>query len=267
MVDSASMRDDAKHFNGREVLLFALVALLTGFIAGRLTSREYLDLSFLERRPESIDFALEVPGPIARDSEILPTADAPFLGPGTAKVTLVEFSDFQCPYCTEAVPVIHDLLNRFGGDVRLVYRNFPLGTHEHAHLAAQAALAAASQGRFWEYHDVLFAHSDALDRASLGAYAEELGLDMDVFRRALDGHAYAEQVETDRRQALALGVHGTPTFFVNGTLVTGALTDRLEALTRAEIEAADALLDDGVPLDEIYRRRVAENFVEPAPGE
>jgi protein-disulfide isomerase len=259
--------DDTRRFNGREVLLFALVALLAGFIVGRLTSREYLDLSFLERRPESIEFALEVPGPIARDSEILPTADAPFLGPGSAKVTLVEFSDFQCPYCAGAVPVIHDLLDRFEGDVRLVYRNFPLDFHEHAQLAAQAALAAASQGRFWEYHDLLFAHGEALDRASLEAYAEEVDLDMDPFREALDGRIYTEPVEADRRQALALGVHGTPTFFVNGTLVTGALTDRLEALTRAEIEAADALLADGVPLEEIYHRRVAENFVEPAHGE
>jgi Na+/H+ antiporter NhaA len=158
-------------------------------------------------------------------------------GPVAAPVTLVEYGDFECPFCGRAEPVVRELLQEFG-DVRYVWRNLPLNdVHPHAQLAAEAAEAAADQGAFWELHDLLFAHQDALEPGDLIGYAEELGLDVERFARALSEHAGAARVAEDVDSADLSSVSGTPTFFVNGRRHHGAYD--IATLSRA-VRAAGA---------------------------
>lgn len=159
-------------------------------------------------------------------------------GPREAPVTLVEYGDFECPYCGRAEAVVRELLAGFG-DLRYVWRHLPLPhVHPHAALAAEAAEAAAAQGRFWEFHDLLFEHQDALGFADLVRHARELGLDADRFADDLREHRHAGAVAEDVESADLSGVSGTPTFFVNGRRHHGAYD--LATLTRAVREARAA---------------------------
>jgi Na+/H+ antiporter NhaA len=143
-------------------------------------------------------------------------------GPRDALVTVVEYGDFECPYCGQAEPVLRELLRDFG-DVRYVWRHLPLNdVHPHTQLAAEAAEAAADQGRFWEMHDLLLEHQDALRQSDLVGYAEQLGLDVDRFSEALREHAGDARVADDVDSADLSGVSGTPTFFINGRRHYGA---------------------------------------------
>jgi protein-disulfide isomerase len=158
-------------------------------------------------------------------------------GPIDAPVTVVEYGDFECPYCGRAEPVIRELLRDFG-DVRYVWRHLPLSdVHPNAQLAAEAAEAAADQGAFWEMHDLLLAHQDALRPSDLICYAEQLGLDVERFTDALRTHAGAVRVAEDVDSADLSGVSGTPTFFINGRRHYGAYD--IETLTAA-VRAAGA---------------------------
>jgi Na+/H+ antiporter NhaA len=158
-------------------------------------------------------------------------------GPGDAPVTVVEYGDFECPYCGQAEPVIRELLRDFG-DVRYVWRHLPLNdVHPHTQLAAEAAEAASEQGAFWEMHDVLLTHQDALERDDLIAYAESLALDVERFADDLDRHAGAARIAEDVDGADLSSVSGTPTFFVNGRRHYGAYD--IESLSDA-VRAARA---------------------------
>jgi Na+/H+ antiporter NhaA/predicted DsbA family dithiol-disulfide isomerase len=155
-------------------------------------------------------------------------------GPDEAPVTLVEYGDFQCPYCGRAEPVVRELLSDFG-DVRYVWRHLPLSdVHPGAQLAAEASEAAAAQGRFWEMHDVLLRHQDALRPPDLTGYAKKLGLDVERFNEELRRHAWAGRVAEDVDSADLSAVSGTPTFFVNGIRHQGAYDlETLSAAVRA----------------------------------
>jgi protein-disulfide isomerase len=143
-------------------------------------------------------------------------------GPREAPVTVVEYGDFECPFCGRAEPAIRELLAGFG-DVRYVWRHLPLtDVHPHAQLAAEAAEAAAAQDAFWEMHDVLLRHQDALRPADLVGYAAALGLNVERFARDLRKHVYASRVAEDVDSADLGSVSGTPTFFVNGQRHNGA---------------------------------------------
>jgi protein-disulfide isomerase len=156
-----------------------------------------------------------------------------------APVALVEYADFECPYCGQAEPVVRDLLGSYGADLRYVFRHLPLtDVHEHAELAAEAAEAAGAEGRFWEMHDRLFAGSDALELDDLIGYARELGLDVQKFSDALRSRTYALRVARDVESADDNRVAGTPTFFVNGRRHHGAYDiDSLRAAIDREIRA------------------------------
>jgi protein-disulfide isomerase len=157
-----------------------------------------------------------------------------YRGPEEAPVTLVEYGDFQCPYCGRAEPVVRELLADFG-DVRYVWRHLPLtDVHPNAQLAAEASEAAAAQGQFWEMHDLLLAHQDALRPPDLMRYAEELGLDVDRFSDELRRHVYAGRVAEDVDSADLSTVSGTPTFFINDVRHQGAYDiETLSAAVRA----------------------------------
>lgn len=154
--------------------------------------------------------------------EAVPTAGAPARGPARASITVVVFSDYECPFSAKSEPIVRAFEKAHPNDVRVVFKNLPLPMHDHARLAAKAALAAGEQGRYWEYHDQLFAHQDALDRASLERYADAVGLDPRRFARDLDGPELDARLDADESDAAALKVKGTPTLFVNGHRVVGA---------------------------------------------
>jgi protein-disulfide isomerase len=139
----------------------------------------------------------------------------PAFGPDTAPVTIVEFSDFQCPYCEQASKTVQRIRETYGEKVRFVFRQFPLSFHPNAHVAAEAALAAHAQGKFWPYHDRLFKHQGALDRKSLESYAQELGLDLPSFKKGLDDRAFDTQIDADIALGRTAKVDGTPTMFIN----------------------------------------------------
>ncbi|HEY4918329.1 MAG TPA: Na+/H+ antiporter NhaA [Solirubrobacteraceae bacterium] len=157
-------------------------------------------------------------------------------GADDAPVTLVEYGDFECPYCGQAEQVIRELLSSFGEDVRYVWRHLPLNdVHPHAQVAAEASEAAAAQGRFWEMHDALLAHQGELDQRQLAEYAKEIGIESEQMLSALHRHEYAARVSEDVASADESGVSGTPTFFVNGRRHYGAYD--IDTLS-AEVTAA-----------------------------
>ena len=138
-------------------------------------------------------------------------------GPSEAKVTLVEYADFECPFCARALPEIRTLTQRFDSELRLVFRHNPRAfAHPHAAVAAEAAEAAAEQGKFWEMHDLLFAHQNALEESDLARYAESLDLDTERFAAELRSRAHRERVHADELSGVKSQVITTPTFFVNG---------------------------------------------------
>ncbi|HEY4357005.1 MAG TPA: thioredoxin domain-containing protein [Acidobacteriaceae bacterium] len=155
-------------------------------------------------------------------------------GAPNAPLTLVEFTDFQCPFCRASVAPMEQLMAERGQQVRWVFRAFPLDFHPDAELAAEAALAAGEQGKFWPMHDLLFSHQTALKLPDLRAYAEQLGLNMSAFDDALTTHRFAAQIAEDRAMGIKAGVDGTPTFVIDGHLLTGTRSlQELEQLAEA----------------------------------
>ncbi|HEU4698256.1 MAG TPA: DsbA family protein [Gemmatimonadales bacterium] len=166
-------------------------------------------------------------------------SDDHVLGPADAPVTLVEYGDFQCPYCGQAYPIVKAVQQRLGDDLRFVFRHFPLTEmHPFAQHAAEAAEAAGAQGHFWAMHDALYEHQSRLDDPALVRYAAALGLDADRVARALEEGTYAQRVQDDFLSGVRSGVNGTPTFFVNGARFDGDWTDEatfLRALRAAAL--------------------------------
>jgi protein-disulfide isomerase len=147
-------------------------------------------------------------------------------GPGSAPVTLVEYGDYECPYCGMAYPIVKSLQRALGNTLRFAFRNFPLSdSHPHAEQAAEAAEAAGAQGKFWEMHDALYENQDRLDTEDLMSYGEELGLDTTRLAQALEDGAYKARVREDFRGGVRSGVNGTPTFFINGSRYDGGWND------------------------------------------
>ncbi len=184
------------------------------------------------------------------------------LGPATAPVTLVEYGDYECPYCGRMHPVVKELRERLGDRLRFVFRHFPLDSvHPNARRAAEAAEAAASQGRFWEMHELLYENQDDLGEEALRRYATRLELDPAHFEEDLEERAHAPRVREDRFGGERSGVEGTPTFFVNGVRYEGS--HDLEALLEAVEDAARG--GDGRttrradPLDEVCSERRGVN--------
>lgn len=153
----------------------------------------------------------------------VPEDDDPVRGPATAAITIIEFSDYECPYCQSwHQEVWLPLQAAFPDQIRLVYRDFPLPGHPNATPAAQAANCAHEQDRFWEYHDLLFSWELGLSREAYLEYANRLGLDTNMFTQCLDENRYADEVQADFDYAANLGVRSTPTFFINGLPMVGA---------------------------------------------
>jgi protein-disulfide isomerase len=160
------------------------------------------------------------------------------VGPADARVTLVEYGDFECPHCGALHPIVQAARKAFGGNLRFVFRHFPLrSSHPHALAAAKAAEAAGEQGRFWEMHDRLYRHQTALSDADLERHAREVGLDLERFRRSLGEREYEVRIREDLASASQSGANGTPSLFINGALYEGPIEreEIFAALARAAV--------------------------------
>jgi protein-disulfide isomerase len=180
------------------------------------------------------DMDIQVLLPPYQPPKVAVDATGPSKGPATAPVTIVEFSDFECPFCVRAEGTVKEVLAAYPGKVRLVYRDYPLPNHSKAPKAAEAAHCAGDQGKYWEMHDKLFANAQKLDVADLKAHAREVGLDGGKFDQCLDSGAKAKEVELHKKAGDDAGVSGTPAFFINGRLLSGA----------QPLEAFKAIIDE-----------------------
>ncbi|WP_179957341.1 Na+/H+ antiporter NhaA [Georgenia yuyongxinii] len=218
--DSAELQDEATV----GVLLAVVLAIALGWVVFRLAA--------VLHGETSAGLPMVLCRPVDEDRDHL-------LGPADAPLTLVEYADFECPFCARATGVAKEVREHFGDDLRYVLRHLPLpDVHPHAELAAAAAEAAGAQGRFWEMHDLLFAHQDQLELEDLAGYAGHLGLDVDAFLHDVDEQHHAERIREDVADAEASGARGTPTFFIGmrrhvGPYDARTLIAELDAARRA----------------------------------
>jgi protein-disulfide isomerase len=164
-------------------------------------------------------------------------ANSPSKGSASAPIEMIEFSDFQCPFCLRADPTVRQVLSTYGDRIRFVYRHYPLPNHPNGRPAAEAAACAGEQGKFWPYHDRLFANPSKLSDADLKQSAAELGLNTAQFNACVDTHKLKAQVDEDVKAGEEAGVNGTPAFFVNGRMISGAMPyDVFKKLIDEELE-------------------------------
>ena len=189
-----------------------------------------------ELRGGADDILLSLDPPRQR-VEVLP--DDPAKGPVDAPIVLVEFSDFQCPFCQRATGTLAELIDRYEDQIRLVYKDYPLPSHAQAFKAAEAGNCAHEQGMFWEFHDKMFGSQDALDVPALKSYASELGLETASFSACLDEGRYTRRVQQDTQIGQRYGVSSTPTVFINGRPVMGAAPlETFDQIIREELAAS-----------------------------
>jgi protein-disulfide isomerase len=198
------------------------------------------------------------PAAQARNVEL--GADSPWTGAKNAKVTIVEFSDFQCPFCLRAEPTVRKILETYKGDVKLVWRNEPLPFHQNAMPAAKAAVAAHKQGKFWEMHKLMFEHQQELSEAKYEEWAKQIGLDVPRWKRDKDSRETEAAITADARYGSQVGADGTPGFFIHGRLISGALPfETFKPMIDEEITKANAALKRGVKPEKLYEVLIAEN--------
>jgi protein-disulfide isomerase len=238
-------------------ILLAIVMAIGGFALGHVVgSRSATDGGAEGGAAEEAQAAdVEVAGDIER-YKIAVTDAQPSKGPKDALVTIVEFSEFQCPFCARVLPTTKQITDTYGDKVRIVWRNNPLGFHNNAGPAAAVAMEAYAEGgsdKFWEVHDVLFANQKALGRAELEGYAEKAGLDAAKVKKALDEGTHKKAIDADAALAASVGARGTPYFFVNGRQLRGAQPfAAFKTVIDAELAIADTLLKQGVKKEQMY---------------
>ncbi len=234
-------------------ILLAIVMAIGGFALGHVVgSRSTTDTEVAEEA-QAADVI------VADDVERfkIPVTDAqPSKGPKDALVTIVEFSEFQCPFCARVLPTTKQVIDTYGDKIRIVWRNNPLAFHNNAGPAAAVAMEAHAQGgndKFWEVHDVLFANQKALGRAELEGYAEKAGLDVEKVKKALDEGTHQKAIAADQAIASQMGARGTPYFFVNGRQLRGAQPfAAFQKVIDEELATAETLLKQGVTKEQMY---------------
>ena len=190
------------------------------------------------REQSAVEIRLQPPRAILQVDDAEPSK-----GPADAPIVIVEYSDFECPFCARAQPAVAQVLKEYGDRVKLVFRDFPLPIHDNANMAAQAAACADEQDRYWDYHDVLFINYRALRPEDLPRYASALGLDTAAFEACLGSQRHAGGVETDLASGREHGVTGTPAFFINGRMLSGSKPfSAFQELIEEELDRLDSSL-------------------------
>src|SRR4051812_5501907 len=222
-----------------------------------------------KQKPAAGAAAPTAAAPAGGSKKVVPLAHDQRRGAAATKVTIVEFSDFQCPFCKRSEPTVKGLLDKYGKDVSLVWMNQPLPFHDHAMDAATAFQAAGRQGsdKAWKLHDKMYENNTALTRADIEKYAGDVGLNTSKFKKDWDDPKIKAEVEQDQKAANAAGANGTPTFFINGREVVGAQpADAFEKVIDDEIKKADELIKGGTPLKDVYKKRIEAAALAPAPS-
>ncbi len=202
----------------------------------------------------------EPPPPTPAKVAVAPVVRHPARGPANARVTVVEISDFECPFCARGRATLEELRQAHADDVRVVFVHLPLAFHEHARPAAIASMAAHRQGKFWQLYERFFDHKGSLAPPVVLKYAREIGLDMAQFERDRADPAVAEQVADDTAIAASLGVSGTPAYFVNGVQISGAQPkEKVQAVLESQLAKADRALQSGAPRSKLHARMWREN--------
>lgn len=218
--------------SGRSVIIAAVLVSLSiiggSFFISASLERTTAQLERVTEALEEVELAGGAgqpgrpPGPDPRRQYDVEVGDAPTRGARDAKVTIVEWADFQCPFCNRVVPTLDQIEKEYGQSVRVVFKHLPLDIHPDARAAHAAAEAANRQGKFWAMHDRIFTNQRDLRAETFERYAREIGLDMDRYRKDVVSEEVRERIEADLAQARKLGVTGTPSFFINGRNLSGA---------------------------------------------
>jgi protein-disulfide isomerase len=199
-------------------------------------------------------------GPPPSQVRKVATGNGPEKGAKDAKVTIVEFSDFQCPFCSRVEPTIKQVMDKYGKDVRIVWRNEPLPFHPNAMPAAEAAMAAGAQGKFWQMHDLMYENQKDLGPAAYEKWAQQIGLNMSKFKADLASHKYQAAVKADADYAQSVGANGTPNFFIDGRQIVGAQPfDGFQKIIDEELSKAKELEGKGLKGDALYEAEVDAN--------
>jgi len=251
------------------VLISLVIGGVIGFVAGKTATRGESSGGTLAVKPPSAPSPGNKPtGPVDESKAVfkVPVRDASVKGPATAKVTIVMWSDFQCPFCSRVTGTLKQIEEKYGTDVRMAFKQNPLPFHQDAPLAAEASLAAGEQGKFWEMHDKLFANQQAIKREDLERYASELGLDAGRFKAALDSGKFKAQIKRDQDEAQTFGARGTPSFFINGRKLRGAQPfEKFQALIDEEMGRANEALKRGVSASKLYEELTKDGLTEAPP--
>lgn len=194
----------------------------------------------------------------------VPLAGAPTRGKDTALVTIVIWSDFQCPFCKRVVPTLEALESQYGSDLRLAFRHNPLSFHMHAMPAARAAMAAHAQGKFWQMHDKLFENNKDLTEKNFNKWARELGLNVKQFKKDYADSSIERTIKDDQSAGIKLGARGTPAFFVNGRFISGAQPkENFAKIIDEELTKAKAKVAAGTARDRVYEETISGGKTEP----
>jgi protein-disulfide isomerase len=223
--------------------------------------------AYLDRENKGSGAAPAAPAAPAGPKKVSIPTHSPRQGPKAAKVTIVEFSDFQCPFCGRVTPTVKEIEKKYPKDVAVVFVNQPLPFHNNAMIAAQAFLAAHRQGKAWEMHDKMFANQQALSQADLEKYAQEIGLNVGKFKKDLEDPKIKEQIQSDQTLANSVGANGTPTFMINGREVVGAQPfAAFQTVIDEEIKKADELLKKGTKIEDVYTKLMEQAAAAPPPA-
>ena len=241
-------------------VILTLIAFVGGLFIGHVTARGHGEGGDQQATAEGEAAGAGEHGPTIDDDverlRVEVTDSMPQRGPDDALVTIVMFSDFQCPFCSRVEPTVARIRETYGDRVRIVWRNNPLPFHDNATPAAEAALEAYAQGgddKFWAMHDTMMEHQQALTRADLETYATQAHLDMTRFRAALDNHTHQANIQTDIQAAARVGARGTPAFFINGRNLMGAQPyEQFQTIIDDEIHRSEAQVAHGTPRAQLY---------------
>ena len=248
------------------VILGFIVVGALAFVIGRRTGDEGADSAPAKggeaAKTESAKSAMAS----ATDSDIIPVGASAVQGGGdTALVTIVAFSDFQCPFCSRVLPTMKQLEEKYGDKVRVTFKHNPLPFHKDAPYASKAAIAAGKQGKFWEMHDKLFANQRALAPEAIEGYAKEIGLNVDQWKKDIADPATQKQIEEDQALGVKVGARGTPNFLINGKQLSGAQPfEKFDELVGEQIKAAEDEIKAGTKPDAVYAALVKKNFKAPS---
>ncbi|AKF84344.1 Protein-disulfide isomerase [Myxococcus fulvus] len=244
-----------------------VVGLVLGFVGGRSFAPAPAKVAEAPRTPSAAaaaPTAARQRPPISPVVYKVPVDGSLIQGSESALVTLVEFSDYECPFCSRGHGTVKQLQQRYGDKLRLVMKHHPLDRHPRARPSAIAALAAGEQGRFWEYHDVIFANPRAQQEEDLERYAKQLGLDVERWKKDRMDPKHAERVRRDETLAIQVGATGTPAFFINGRFINGAQpVEVFTGVVDEELAKAEALVKGGVPRAEVYARTIERGVDRP----